>query len=119
MYELGAEKGKYYSVNVPLKDGIDDQSRSCDLTCVYLHGNNTLQIKSCDPINAPYHTSAYCIGYMHLFRPTIQAVMEHYRPTCIVLQVKPRPQATFQLRTHLLGSYMLRMCDTYEYKGVW
>ena len=26
MYEIGAEKGKYYSVNVPLKDGIDDQS---------------------------------------------------------------------------------------------
>ena len=30
MYEIGAEKGKYYSLNVPLKDGIDDQSRSCD-----------------------------------------------------------------------------------------
>ena len=26
MYEIGAENGKYYSVNVPLKDGIDDQS---------------------------------------------------------------------------------------------
>ena len=26
MYEIGAESGKYYSVNVPLKDGIDDQS---------------------------------------------------------------------------------------------
>ena len=30
MYEIGAEKGKYYSVNVPLRDGIDDQSKSCD-----------------------------------------------------------------------------------------
>ena len=30
MYEIGAEKGKHYSVNVPLKDGIDDQSESCD-----------------------------------------------------------------------------------------
>ncbi len=28
MYEIGAEKGKYYSVNVPLRDGIDDQSES-------------------------------------------------------------------------------------------
>ena len=28
MYEVGAEKGKYYSLNVPLKDGIDDQSKS-------------------------------------------------------------------------------------------
>ena len=26
MYEIGADKGKYYSINVPLKDGIDDQS---------------------------------------------------------------------------------------------
>lgn len=26
MYELGAESGKYYSVNVPLKDGINDQT---------------------------------------------------------------------------------------------
>ncbi len=25
MYEIGAGKGKYYSVNVPLKDGIDDE----------------------------------------------------------------------------------------------
>lgn len=30
MYEVGADKGKYYSVNVPLKDGIDDQSKSCE-----------------------------------------------------------------------------------------
>ena len=26
MYELGSEAGKYYSVNVPLKGGIDDPS---------------------------------------------------------------------------------------------
>lgn len=26
MYEIGAEAGRYYSVNVPLKEGIDDQS---------------------------------------------------------------------------------------------
>lgn len=26
MYEIGAETGRYYSVNVPLKEGIDDQS---------------------------------------------------------------------------------------------
>ncbi len=24
MYEIGMESGRYYSVNVPLKDGIDD-----------------------------------------------------------------------------------------------
>lgn len=26
MYEIGAECGRYYSVNIPLKEGIDDQS---------------------------------------------------------------------------------------------
>lgn len=25
MFELGVENGRYYSLNVPLKDGIDDQ----------------------------------------------------------------------------------------------
>jgi acetoin utilization deacetylase AcuC-like enzyme len=25
MYEIGAGKGKYFSLNVPLKDGIDDE----------------------------------------------------------------------------------------------
>lgn len=27
MYEIGAGKGKYFSLNVPLKDGIDDEGR--------------------------------------------------------------------------------------------
>ena len=27
MYEIGAESGRYYSVNVPLKEGIDDASK--------------------------------------------------------------------------------------------
>lgn len=26
MYEIGANSGKYYTVNVPLKEGIDDNS---------------------------------------------------------------------------------------------
>lgn len=28
MYEIGADVGRYYSVNVPLKEGIDDLSYS-------------------------------------------------------------------------------------------
>jgi len=51
MYEVGAGSGKYYSVNVPLKEGIDDQS------------------------------------YFQIFKPVIEAVMQYYRPTAIVLQV--------------------------------
>ena len=27
MYESGADDGKFYSLNVPLKDGIDDQGK--------------------------------------------------------------------------------------------
>lgn len=50
MYEIGAENGKYFSVNVPLKEGIDD------------------------------------VGYYQIFQPTIQSVMDFYRPTAIVLQ---------------------------------
>lgn len=52
MYEIGAGSGRYYSVNVPLKEGIDDQN------------------------------------YLQIFKPTIKAVMEYYRPSAIVLQVK-------------------------------
>ena len=33
MYEIGAEKGRYYSLNVPLKDGIDDHSESASQSC--------------------------------------------------------------------------------------
>ncbi len=28
MYENGVDNGRYYSVNVPLRDGIDDQGKS-------------------------------------------------------------------------------------------
>jgi len=73
MYEIGAEKGRYYSLNVPLKDGIDDHSESHD-QC-----QSTCHVTSCDPC---------CLGYVSLFKPVIQSVMDHYRPTCIVLQVK-------------------------------
>lgn len=27
MYEIGTERGKYYTINVPLKDGIDDHGK--------------------------------------------------------------------------------------------
>ena len=49
------ESGRYYSINVPLKDGIDDQM------------------------------------YFGLFKPVIQSVMDFYRPSCIVLQVRQSP----------------------------
>lgn len=50
MYEMGLESGKYYSVNVPLREGIDDES---------------------------YHA---------VFQPVMQAIIESYQPTAIVLQ---------------------------------
>ncbi|KAG7163683.1 histone deacetylase 3-like [Homarus americanus] len=50
MFEIGHESGRYYSVNVPLKEGIDDSS------------------------------------YTQVFKPVIEAVIEFYRPTAIVLQ---------------------------------
>lgn len=41
MYEIGADLGKYYSVNVPLREGIDDQSKRildiCIVWTLYLY----------------------------------------------------------------------------------
>ncbi|EPZ33497.1 histone deacetylase 3 [Rozella allomycis CSF55] len=48
--EVGVEKGKMYSLNVPLKNGIDDA------------------------------------GYAYIFKPIVQAVIENFQPTAIVLQ---------------------------------
>jgi acetoin utilization deacetylase AcuC-like enzyme len=49
-YEIGAQSGKYYSVNVPLRDGIDDAA------------------------------------YQYVFKPIVQAIIETYRPSVVVLQ---------------------------------
>lgn len=37
MYEVGAESGRYYCLNVPLRDGIDDQSESSTGACWIIH----------------------------------------------------------------------------------
>ena len=29
MFEIGADSGRYYSLNVPLREGIDDPSKLC------------------------------------------------------------------------------------------
>lgn len=72
MYEIGAECGRYYSVNVPLKEGIDDQS--------YLQVfKPVIQVLSCLPFNNDRslpNTAAF----------VNQDVMEFYQPTAIVLQ---------------------------------
>lgn len=36
MYEIGADSGRYYSVNVPLKEGIDDSSKYCKFFFCFL-----------------------------------------------------------------------------------
>ena len=41
MYEVGADRGRYYSLNVPLKDGIDDDGKTggpCSGLCCIMHG---------------------------------------------------------------------------------
>lgn len=48
--DTGAEKGKNYSVNVPLNDGLDDK------------------------------------GFLSIFKPVLQKVMDVYRPSAVVLQ---------------------------------
>ena len=50
MYELGLDLGKYFSVNVPLKDGIDDSGKQsvpssvCTYVPIVLVCNATLLI---------------------------------------------------------------------------
>ena len=122
MYEVGAEKGKYYSLNVPLKDGIDDQSqyRPFLLSFFPLLSPPTRHLISSplpppffffptpflpllppsslpSPFLPPTHLSLFypfphlslvlLSGYSVVFKPVVQSVIDHYRPTCIVLQV--------------------------------
>ena len=90
---MGAEKGKYYSVNVPLKDGIDDQSESCVYHVIYIPNHVTLHAL----IHAHINT-----GYVNLFKPIVQSSVEHYRPTCIVLQVNKQTNKRTNKQTTIL-----------------
>jgi len=64
--EVGDRRGKMYSVNVPLRDGIDDAS------------------------------------YASVFNPIMQAVMDFYQPSAVVLQL-----GADSLRGDLLGCFNL------------
>lgn len=85
MYEVGAGKGKYYSLNVPLKDGIDDEGKLGRRTDAqgapfaqrFLPSSLCLSSHSHDGIAA---------GYISLFKPVIRKVIEVYQPTAVVLQ---------------------------------
>lgn len=87
MYEVGAESGRYYCLNVPLRDGIDDQSEltSCtkfiiDYYCYYVVVDSVSRNNQ--------HVVCVCVsGYRQLFQPVIKQVVDFYQPTCIVLQV--------------------------------
>ena len=46
MYEVGAESGRYYSVNIPLKEGIDDASKCiCNVILYTVNQFNLAAIK--------------------------------------------------------------------------
>ncbi len=124
MYEVGSEKGKYYSLNVPLKDGIDDQSQLNIMACFVFLINSflpylplslpaSLSPPPLSPFPSPSPLSPQSLslppplflpslslslpspslsplplsGYTVVFRPVVQSVIDHYRPSCIVLQV--------------------------------
>ena len=126
MFELGVENGRFYSLNVPLRDGIDDQGRSqsqgnigiihtsySNVTslCIPLLYNDAPQLRDsivlsmlCEPavfihlrillyLHAHFFLSS---GYANLFKPIMQTVVNHYQPSCIVLQV------SFKIRARLL-----------------
>lgn len=84
MYEVGAESGRYYCLNVPLRDGIDDQSESSTEPCCIIHLQCIFQQGNYSMVSL-----YFCLeGYKHLFQPVINQVVEFYQPTCIVLQVR-------------------------------
>ena len=68
MYEIGAETGRYYSINVPLREGITDDGKMMKFS----------QIFSSKILLVDY--------YELVFKPVISTVMQYYRPNCIVLQ---------------------------------
>ncbi len=70
MYEIGAETGRYYSINVPLREGITDDGEQINLKFFF-------------PINRLYISLDY---YELVFKPVMSTVMQFYRPKCIVLQ---------------------------------
>ena len=65
MYEIGADGGKHYSVNVPLKEGISDESINCFAVTQPL-----------------IHPSVY----ISIFKSVISDVISFYDPSVIVLQ---------------------------------
>lgn len=72
MYEIGAECGRYYSVNVPLKEGIDDQS--------YLQVfKPVIQV-------IQFFSFRFSFNQSPVLFNIAQYVMEFYQPTAIVLQ---------------------------------
>ena len=68
MYEIGADSGRYYSLNVPLREGIDDASKSLIIvheTFVYWKPLNRYFANSEDPDemkhNAAFHQHLHCL----------------------------------------------------------
>lgn len=58
MYEVGAESGRYYCLNVPLRDGIDDQSELTSFTTLLAPSSvfkSSLQSVADSHINARTH----------------------------------------------------------------
>lgn len=75
MYEIGADKGKYYSINVPLKDGIDDQSERRVLVCSKPLFISTKVIVTCMKIVWPLLWMASIIFYESNFCEPASEVM--------------------------------------------
>lgn len=122
MYEVGAESGRYYCLNVPLRDGIDDQSEFTSCTTLraalwlLLSSSKsvanrqidaTVNLSSCEP----RLTSACVSGYRQLFQPVIKQVVDFYQPTCIVLQVSEEfwlfKYSSFQLTLSVCEEMMM------------
>ena len=68
--DIGSQKGKHYSVNFPLKDGIDDESYQSVFK----------------PVRAIPIAAARLLLFSHVCLQILGRVIEWYRPSAVVLQ---------------------------------
>lgn len=78
LQDIGAGKGKYYAVNYPLRDGIDDESYEA----IFKPVSHFLRLSVYSYLD---FDAAYLVKYARCFQ-IMAKVMEMYQPSAVVLQ---------------------------------
>lgn len=96
MYDVGQDSGRYYSVNVPMKEGMDDESIFTYFSSYrYNHYKFVGKIvfysiyycKELRNLKSNFQVLIKFISDYHsLFKPVVRAVIDCFNPSVIVLQ---------------------------------